>query len=124
MRRFAFLGTSGAVPSAERDTISLVFEDDAGMVLVDCGGSPVQRLRRLGLDPLRLSRVVVTHLHPDHAGCAGWLSQQFDAELSMTRDEYLLCRILVADTGKATPPGATSSGDRVRARPLPCSRRS
>jgi ribonuclease Z len=67
MRRFAFLGTSGAVPSAERDTISLVFEDDAGLVLVDCGGSPVQRLRRLGLDPLRLERVIVTHLHPDHA---------------------------------------------------------
>jgi ribonuclease Z len=67
MRRFAFLGTSGAVPSAERDTISLVFEDDAGLVLVDCGGSPVQRLRRLGLDPLRLGRIVITHLHPDHA---------------------------------------------------------
>jgi ribonuclease Z len=67
MRRFGFLGTSGAVPSAERDTISLVFEDDAGLVLVDCGGSPVQRLRRMGLDPLRLTHVVVTHLHPDHA---------------------------------------------------------
>jgi ribonuclease Z len=67
MRRFGFLGTSGAVPSAERDTISLVFEDDAGLVLLDCGGSPVQRLRRLGLDPLRLTQVVLTHLHPDHA---------------------------------------------------------
>lgn len=67
MRRFAFLGTSGAVPSAERDTTSLVFEDDAGLVLIDCGGSPVQRLRRLGLDPGRLTQVVVTHLHPDHA---------------------------------------------------------
>lgn len=67
MRRFAFLGTSGAVPSAERDTTSLVFEDDAGLMLIDCGGSPVQRLRRLGLDPRRLTQVVVTHLHPDHA---------------------------------------------------------
>jgi ribonuclease Z len=67
MRRFAFLGTSGAVPSAERDTISIVFEDPAGLVLLDCGGSPVQRLRRLGLDPLRLTHVVLTHLHPDHA---------------------------------------------------------
>ena len=67
MRRFGFLGTSGAVPSAGRDTISLVFEDDAGLMLVDCGGSPVQRLRRLGLDPLRLAQVMVTHLHPDHA---------------------------------------------------------
>jgi ribonuclease Z len=67
MRRFGFLGTSGAVPSAARDTISLVFEDDAGLVLVDCGGSPVQRLRRLGLDALRLEHVIITHLHADHA---------------------------------------------------------
>lgn len=36
-------------------------------MLIDCGGSPVQRLRRLGLDPRRLTQVVVTHLHPDHA---------------------------------------------------------
>ena len=26
-----------------------------------------------------VSRVVVTHLHPDHVGCAGWLVQHFDA---------------------------------------------
>jgi glyoxylase-like metal-dependent hydrolase (beta-lactamase superfamily II) len=50
-----------------------------------------------------LSRVLVTHLHPDHAGCAGWLSQQFDAPLWMSREEYLLCRILVSDTGRSTP---------------------
>lgn len=49
-------------------------------------------------------RVLATHLHPDHAGCAGWLSLHFDVELWMPREEYLLCRILVADTGKPTPP--------------------
>ncbi|MGH8195275.1 MAG: MBL fold metallo-hydrolase [Woeseiaceae bacterium] len=48
--------------------------------------------------------ILATHLHPDHAGCAGWLSEHFNVELWMTRDEYLLCRILVADTGKPTPP--------------------
>lgn len=49
-------------------------------------------------------RVLATHLHPDHAGCAGWLSGHFDVDLWMAREEYLLCRILVADTGKPTPP--------------------
>lgn len=48
-------------------------------------------------------RVIATHLHPDHAGCAGWLTEHFGIELWMTREEYLLCRILVADTGKPTP---------------------
>jgi len=50
-----------------------------------------------------ISRVLVTHLHPDHVGCAGWLCDRFDVDLYMTRDEYLLCRILVTDTGLPAP---------------------
>ena len=34
--------------------------------LVDVGGSPVQKLRRLEIDPVGLAAVVVTHTHPDH----------------------------------------------------------
>jgi ribonuclease Z len=33
---------------------------------VDVGGSPVQKLRRVGVDPIGLTAVVVTHTHPDH----------------------------------------------------------
>jgi ribonuclease Z len=65
--RFAFLGTSGALTSAARDNTSLVFEAAGAAVLVDCGGSPVHRLRRLGVDPLALTHVIVTHVHVDHA---------------------------------------------------------
>ena len=54
-------------------------------------------------DGLPLQRVIVTHLHPDHVGCAGWLARRFDVPLWMSREEYLLCRILVADTGKPAP---------------------
>lgn len=50
-----------------------------------------------------VDRVVVTHLHPDHVGCAGMLSAKTGARLWMTREEYLLCRILVADTGRPAP---------------------
>ena len=50
-----------------------------------------------------VSRVLVTHLHPDHVGCAGWLCEAHDVELYMPRDEYLLCRILVSDTGLPAP---------------------
>lgn len=65
--RFAFLGTSGAVPTPARDTASLVFTTEGAAVLVDCGGSPVARLRRAGVDPLDLTHAVLTHLHADHA---------------------------------------------------------
>jgi glyoxylase-like metal-dependent hydrolase (beta-lactamase superfamily II) len=61
--------------------------------------------RMEGRDP---ARVIVTHLHPDHAGCAGWLTERFDIPLWMSREEYLLCRVLVADTGRMAP----QAGDR------------
>jgi glyoxylase-like metal-dependent hydrolase (beta-lactamase superfamily II) len=56
------------------------------------------------LDKAPIKRLLVTHLHPDHVGCAGWLARKFDIELWMSREEYLLCRVLVADTGKPAPP--------------------
>jgi ribonuclease Z len=66
--RFVFLGTSGAVPGPDRDTTFIVFEETgAPPVLVDCGGSPAQKLMRAGVDPVSLGRVIVTHIHPDHA---------------------------------------------------------
>ncbi|MBT8048673.1 MAG: MBL fold metallo-hydrolase [Xanthomonadales bacterium] len=56
------------------------------------------------LDQAPITRILVTHMHPDHVGCAGWLARKFGVDLWMSRDEYLLCRILVADTGKPAPP--------------------
>ncbi|MGF6840487.1 glyoxylase-like metal-dependent hydrolase (beta-lactamase superfamily II) [Paraburkholderia youngii] len=51
----------------------------------------------------RLTRVFATHMHPDHIGMAGWLTQKFDCRFWMTRMEYLMCRVLAADTGQAAP---------------------
>jgi glyoxylase-like metal-dependent hydrolase (beta-lactamase superfamily II) len=55
----------------------------------------------MGARPVK--RVIVTHLHPDHVGLAGWLTQRFGVSLWMTRTDYLLCRTLVADTGREAP---------------------
>ncbi len=48
-------------------------------------------------------RVIVTHMHPDHIGNAGWLARKFGAELWISRLEYVTCRMLVADTGRDAP---------------------
>ena len=86
-----------------------LIRDDAAWVIVDTG-IDTRRSREvwrqtfdgpMGGDPA--SHVIATHLHPDHIGCAGWLVDEFRVDLWMTRDEYLLCRILAADTGKPAP---------------------
>jgi len=43
-----------------------------------------------------VTRVVVTHYHPDHIGLAGWF-QARGAELVTTRTSWLLARMLVLD---------------------------
>lgn len=50
-----------------------------------------------------VTKVIATHLHPDHTGLAGWLCRKFDAPLYMTRGEYFLCRLMAADTGNPAP---------------------
>ncbi|MEM1173416.1 MAG: MBL fold metallo-hydrolase, partial [Pseudomonadota bacterium] len=86
-----------------------VLEDGDGWTLVDTGmftDESKQAWRSLqqslfGHRPVH--RVVCTHLHPDHVGCAGWLTREHDCDLWMTREEYMLCRLLVADTGREAP---------------------
>jgi glyoxylase-like metal-dependent hydrolase (beta-lactamase superfamily II) len=53
-----------------------------------------------------VTRVIATHMHPDHMGMAGWLTRKFEARLWMTREEYLMCRTLTADTGREAPDDA------------------
>lgn len=86
-----------------------LIRDDAGWVIVDTGVD-TRHSRKvwktvfsgpMGSDPA--THVVATHLHPDHVGCAGWLVDHFDVDLWMSRDEYLLCRVLAADTGRPAP---------------------
>jgi len=50
-----------------------------------------------------LTRVFITHMHPDHIGMAGWLTRKYGASFWITRLEYLTCRTLVADTSREAP---------------------
>jgi glyoxylase-like metal-dependent hydrolase (beta-lactamase superfamily II) len=82
---------------------------DGGWALVDTGiqtHDSAQAWRTalkgvLGGKPV--TRMIVTHLHPDHIGLAGWITRKFKCRLWMTRLEYFQCRMLVADTGREAP---------------------
>jgi glyoxylase-like metal-dependent hydrolase (beta-lactamase superfamily II) len=84
-------------------------EDGDGWTLVDTGIKSPQAValwEAILAGPLLgrpITRVICTHMHPDHLGMAGWLTRRFDCPFVITRLEYLTCRMLVADTGREAP---------------------
>lgn len=52
-----------------------------------------------------VSRIFVTHYHPDHIGLAGWLSALTGAPLLMSRTDYLMASILMLGALPAPPEG-------------------
>ncbi|HEY6822897.1 MAG TPA: MBL fold metallo-hydrolase [Steroidobacteraceae bacterium] len=85
-------------------------EDGAGWTLIDTGmqtpdtAAHWQELFAGALARRPVTRVICTHMHPDHIGMAGWLTRLHACRLWTTRLEYLTCRVLVADTGREAPP--------------------
>jgi ribonuclease Z len=60
------LGTAAAVPDETHATTHLAVEGELGFFMIDCGCSPILRIRGAGLDLSRLSGLILTHFHPDH----------------------------------------------------------
>lgn len=86
-----------------------LLRDGGGWAIVDTGiGNTASRevwtdVFQEDIAQAPVTRVLVTHMHPDHVGCAGWLCERFGVELYMSREEYLLCRVLVSDTDRPVP---------------------
>ncbi|MEZ5534100.1 MAG: MBL fold metallo-hydrolase [Thiolinea sp.] len=53
-----------------------------------------------------VKQVVVTHMHPDHVGLAGWLCGTHQSTLCMARAEYLNCHLLLGYTHEEAPGAA------------------
>ena len=60
------LGSASSVPSAAQDNTYLVWHGPTTAVLIDCGGSPLQKLQRVGVPLTALRHVILTHRHADH----------------------------------------------------------
>ncbi len=59
----------------------------------------------------RVTRILCTHLHPDHIGLAGWLAKRFGVGIHMTRGEWLTARHMIADV-RDDPPVEVSAMQR------------
>jgi len=53
-----------------------------------------------------VSRVLLTHHHPDHIGMAGWLMARFSAALWASRTSWLMARMLILDVEERPTPQA------------------
>ncbi len=68
-----------------------LFADGDGWIAVDSGlGDDKSKAIWEGtfssaMGDAPINHVVVTHMHPDHVGCAGWLAERFDVVLWMSR---------------------------------------
>jgi glyoxylase-like metal-dependent hydrolase (beta-lactamase superfamily II) len=87
-----------AVPFPPEHINLWLVEDGDGWAIVDCG---------LGLDETRaaweqvfaheldgrpVTRVIVTHFHPDHLGCGTWLAERWGVDVWMTEGEWMTAR--------------------------------
>ena len=86
-----------------------LIEDGDGYALIDSGMNTPdtkaawETIFDSVLDGKPVTRVICTHMHPDHVGMAGWVCERFNCELWMSRLEYLTCRMLIGDTGRPAP---------------------
>jgi glyoxylase-like metal-dependent hydrolase (beta-lactamase superfamily II) len=67
---------------------SVYLIDLGELILVDTGAGPsarqiVRNIERVGLDPSRLSNVIITHCHVDHSGGARLFQREFGALIVM-----------------------------------------
>lgn len=90
------------------DHINLwLIDDGAGWAIVDTGiksNTSKDVWRRVFADELGgrpITRVIVTHFHPDHVGLAAWLTETLDVALWMPRTEWLFARMLAMDGSDA-----------------------
>lgn len=100
------------VPGSLKHINIWVLDDGDGVALVDTG-LDIPECREaweaLLAGPLAgraVTRVIVTHFHPDHVGLAGWLCECFAVPLWMTRGEWLYARMLAIDVRDVPPPEA------------------
>ena len=99
------------LPTALNHINVWALQDGPGWMIVDTGMHTPETAaawdQLLAADgPLQgrpVTRVLSTHMHPDHVGMAGSLARRFQTRLWMTRLEYLHCRVLVNDTGRPVP---------------------
>jgi len=64
--KITFLGTGFSVPTRERNHPAILVETGPENILIDCGEGTQRQFRKAGLNPCKLTKLLITHWHGDH----------------------------------------------------------
>ncbi|MBV8889826.1 MAG: MBL fold metallo-hydrolase [Alphaproteobacteria bacterium] len=102
------------------DHINLwLLEDGEGWAAVDCGYAMPEtkgaweRIFDEDLEGRPITRIFVTHYHPDHMGLADWLGRRWNAPLWTTEKEWLHARMLTGGVNEDFAPLRRDFGHRA-----------
>ena len=66
MAQVFLLGTGAAYSGPDRENTFMLVRGETTNLLIDCAGSPTQRLAHIGVSPAAIDHIILTHNHPDH----------------------------------------------------------
>jgi len=61
-----FLGTGSAIPTAKRNHPAVLLQYRDENILIDCGEGIQRQFRIAKLNPVKITRILITHWHGDH----------------------------------------------------------
>ena len=73
-----FLGTSGTVPTENRNHPAVIIEYLNEPFLFDCGEGTQRQMRLAKINPMRINHIFITHFHADHILGLGGLIRSID----------------------------------------------
>ena len=61
-----FLGTSFMIPTKKRNHSAMLLTHEGENILIDCGEGTQRQFRKAGLNPGKITKLLITHWHGDH----------------------------------------------------------
>ena len=82
-----------------------LLEDEGGWTIIDCGygreevREQWEQVWRNTLAGAPITRLIVTHFHPDHAGNSAWICERWNVRPWMTQAEWLTANLAILEQG-------------------------
>ena len=83
-----FLGTSGAIPTKERNQSAIHLKFLSHNILFDCGEGTQRQLFKANISPMKINSIFITHIHGDHLLGLGGLIQTMNFN-NRTKDLHI-----------------------------------